>query len=173
METLGQKVVYRNRWMSVREDEVRHPDGVVGVFGVVDKPRAALIIPVEGDGFHLVEQFRYPLGRRTWEFPQGTWPDGRVTGTEELARAELAQETGLRAAVMERVGGFAIAGGMSSQGCDVFLASGLTAGPPDRDPEEQNMRQRWFGRAEFEAMIRDGRLDDGPTLAAYTQFLLR
>ena len=31
-----------------------------------------LVIPVEGDGFHLVEEYRYPIGKRTWNFPQGS-----------------------------------------------------------------------------------------------------
>src|SRR5262245_46650523 len=135
MKTVRQRVVYQNRWMSVREDDIRHPDGSPGIYGVVDKPTAALIIPMEDDGFHLVEQYRYPLSRRSWEFPQGTWPDDRETTVEELARAELVQETGLRAAELHRIGGFAIAPGFTSQYCDIFLATGLTPGEPDRDPE--------------------------------------
>ncbi len=173
MIQIATRVVYANRWMSVREDDIRHPDGSPGVYGVVDKPTAALIIPTENDGFHLVEQYRYALSRRSWEFPQGTWSDDRETSTEELARAELVQETGLSAAVLERIGSFAIGPGFTSQGCDVFLATGLTAGQPDRDPEEQGMRQQWFPRAEFERMITSGELVDGSTLAAYAQLVLR
>jgi 8-oxo-dGTP pyrophosphatase MutT (NUDIX family) len=173
MIQLASRVVYENRWMSVREDDIRHPDGSPGIYGVVDKPTAALIIPFEDDGFHLVEQYRYALSRRSWEFPQGTWPDDRETTTEELARAELAQETGLRAARIERIGSFAIAPGFLSQDCDIFLATGLTRGQPDRDPEEQGMRQQWYSQAELERMLRTGEIVDGPTMAAYTRLLLR
>jgi 8-oxo-dGTP pyrophosphatase MutT (NUDIX family) len=172
MIQVATRVVYENRWMSVREDDIRHPDGSPGIYGVVDKPTAALIIPMENDGFHLVEQFRYTLSRRSWEFPQGTWPDDRETSTEDLARAELAQETGLEAATLSRIGSFAIGPGFTSQGCDVFLATDLTAGEPDRDPEEQGMRQKWFPRAEVERMLRTGEIVDGSTMAAYTRLLL-
>jgi 8-oxo-dGTP pyrophosphatase MutT (NUDIX family) len=172
MIQVATRVVYKNRWMSVREDDIRLPDGSAGIYGVVDKPTAALIIPMEDDGFHLVEQFRYAVSRRSWEFPQGTWPDDRETSTEELARAELAQETGLRAERIERIASFAIAPGLSSQFCDVFLASELTHGEPDRDPEEQGMRQQWFPRAEVERMLRTGEIVDAPSLAAYTHLLL-
>jgi 8-oxo-dGDP phosphatase len=169
VETVRQKIVYQNRWMTVREDDIRHPDGSPGIYGVVDKPTAALIIPMEDDGFHLVEQYRYTLSRRSWEFPQGTWPDDRVTSTEELARAELAQETGLRAATLERIGSFAIGPGFTSQRCDVFLATDLTQGEvAERDPEEQDMVQRWIPRTEFERMMRDGEIVDGCTMAACT-----
>jgi 8-oxo-dGTP pyrophosphatase MutT (NUDIX family) len=172
MIQIATREVYRNRWMSVREDDIRHPDGSPGIYGVVDKPTAALIIPMENDGFHLVEQFRYALSRRSWEFPQGTWPDDRETTTEELARAELVQETGLRAAKVERLGSFAIAPGFTSQSCDMFLATGLTAGEPEREPEEQGMRQQWVSRAEFERMLRAEEIVDASTLAAYSRLLL-
>jgi 8-oxo-dGTP pyrophosphatase MutT (NUDIX family) len=172
MIQITSRVVYENRWMTVREDDIRHPDGTPGIYGVVDKPTAALIIPMENDGFHLVEQYRYALTRRSWEFPQGTWPDDRETTTEDLARAELVQETGLRAERLEDLGSFAIAPGLTSQYCAMFLATGLTAGEPDRDPEEQGMRQKWFTRAEFERMLRDGAIVDGPTMAAYAHLLL-
>ncbi|MBC6460241.1 NUDIX domain-containing protein [Actinomadura sp. HBU206391] len=160
-------VVYKNRWISLREDRIRLPDGSAGIYTVIDKPTAALIIPMEGDGFHLIEQFRYPLGRRSWEFPQGTWPDERQTPAEELARAELAEETGLRAGTLHRLGRLALAPGISSQECDAFLATELTAGPTAREHTEQGMTQHRFGRDEVEEMIRGGEITDSPTIAAY------
>ncbi|MCW2899116.1 MAG: ADP-ribose pyrophosphatase [Streptosporangiaceae bacterium] len=163
----GTRLVYQNRWMSLREDEIRLPDGSAGIYSVVDKPTAALIIPMEGDGFHLIEQFRYPLSRRSWEFPSGTWPDARKAPTEDLARAELAEETGFRAGTLRRLGRMALAPGITSQECDVFLATDLTAGAHAREDTEQGMAQRWFPRSEFEDMIRGGDITDSPTIAAY------
>lgn len=58
--------------MCVREDEIQYPDRSTGVYSIVEKPDFALVIPFENDGFWLVEQFRYSVGR-CWEFPQGTW----------------------------------------------------------------------------------------------------
>ncbi len=167
------RTVYRSRWLSVREDEVRRPDGSSGLYSVVDKPDFALVIPAEPDGFHLVEQYRYPVGGRYWEFPQGTAGDGVVLPPEQLARAELAEETGLRAARLEPLGHLHCAYGMSSQGFDVFLATGLTPGPPAREATEQDMRQRRVSRAEFEELVRAGRITDDSTLAAYALLLMR
>jgi len=59
-----------------------------------------------------------------------------------------------------------------SQGFDVFVASGLTPGTPELELEEQDLRCRWFGRAEMEQMILGGGIADDCTLAAYTLFLL-
>ena len=165
--------VYRNRWLSLREDEVARPDGSAGIYSVVDKPDFALVIPAEPDGFHLVEQYRYPVGGRYWEFPQGTTSAGVTLPPEELARGELAEETGLRAGRLELLGHLHCAYGMSSQGFDVFLATELTPGPTAREDTEQDMRQRLVTRAEFEALVRSGRVTDDSTLAAYALLLMR
>lgn len=167
METIGSRQVYANRWMTVREDLVRHPDGSEGVYGVIDKPTYALVIPRDGDRLHLVEQFRYPVGRRRWEFPAGTAPDRMEVDAAELAARELKEETGLVAGRMELIGHLEVAPGMSSQQGRVFLATELVEGPAQREPTEQDMRQGWFTTAEFEAMALQGEITDSQSLAAY------
>jgi 8-oxo-dGTP pyrophosphatase MutT (NUDIX family) len=162
------RVVHRDRWMSLRVDEIERPDGSRGEYAVVDKPDFALVIPAEHDGFHLVEEYRYPVGGRYWSFPQGGFPPGHGGTPVDLARAELAEETGLVAARLEHLGHLFCAHGTSSQGFDVFLATGLTPGAHAREHEEQDMRQCFATRAEFDTMIRTGRIKDDSTLAAYT-----
>ncbi|MFD0683581.1 NUDIX domain-containing protein [Actinomadura fibrosa] len=169
---VGTRVVYENPWMTVREDEVERLDGSRGIYGVVDKPDFALVIPAENGGFHLVEEYRYPIGRRTWSFPQGTMPGTRRADPEELARRELAEEAGLRAGTLRHLGRLNSSHGTSSQAFDAFLATDLTAGEAAREHEEQDMRQRWVSRAEFKAMIRDGSITDDSSLAAYTLLVL-
>lgn len=173
IEALGSREVYRNPWMTVREDNVRRADGSTGIYGVVDRPTYALVIPRDGDRFHLVEQFRYPLGLRRWEFPQGTAPDRAELDGPELAARELREETGLIAATMTEIGLLDVAPGISSQRGRVFLATGITEGPHDREHEEQDMRSAWFARAEVEEMMRSGVITDAQTMAAWTQMLLR
>ena len=172
METISSRQVYANSWMTVREDAIRRPDGSDGIFGVVDKPTAAVVVPRDGDRLHLVEQFRYPVGERRWEFPMGTAPDRAELDPAVLAARELEEETGLVAGRMELLGHLDIAPGMSSQREHVFLASELTEGPPDREHQEQDMRTAWFSVAEFEEMVRDGRIVDAQTLAAYLLLVL-
>jgi 8-oxo-dGTP pyrophosphatase MutT (NUDIX family) len=172
METTGSREVYANSWMRVREDSIVRPDGSGGVYGVVDKPDYALVIALDGDRMHLVEQFRYPLGLRRWEFPQGTAPDRAEADPLELARRELREETGLTAETMTRIGQLDVAAGMSSQRGQVFLATGLTEGEPERELEEQDMRSAWFSRAKVESMMSNGEITDAQSLAAYALLLL-
>ncbi|HTX25888.1 MAG TPA: NUDIX hydrolase [Streptosporangiaceae bacterium] len=169
---LASGVVYEDSWMRLRRDEIERRDGSRGTYAFVEKPDFALVIPAEDDGFHLVEEYRYPIGRRTWSFPQGGWPHGQTGTPEELARLELIQETGLRASTLTRLGFLHCAHGISSQGGHFFVATGLTPGPPEREREEQDMRQAWVPRPAFEEMVTAGAITDDSTLAAYALLLL-
>ncbi len=173
MERRSTRIVYRNAWMTVREDAVRRADGTEGIYGVVEKPDFALVLPRDAGGFWMVEQYRYPVGSRQWEFPQGTWGAGAGGSPEELARAELAEETGLRAATLAHLGRLHAAYGFTNQGFDVWLATGLNEGEHRREETEQDMVHAHFPDAEITAMIHDGRLADAHSLAALTLYRLR
>lgn len=172
MRTTGSREVYRNAWIRVREDAVERPDGSRGVYGVVEKPPFALVLPAERDGFWLVEQYRHPVGRRVLEFPQGSWSPGRTGTAEELARAELAEETGLRAGSLRHLGHLDIAPGLMTQTFDVWWATDLTAGPTAREATEADMTTLFVSEADLRGMIADGRFTDGPSLAGYALSLL-
>ncbi len=160
--------------MRVREDEIERADGSEGIYGVVEKPDFALVIPEDRDGgLWLVEQYRYPVSGRYWEFPQGTWETRERVEPAELARGELAEETGLRAGTLTHLGHLFQAYGYSSQGFDVWLATDLSEGELDRAPSEQDMRHRRFARADWERMLADGTIKDAGSIAAYGLLLLR
>jgi 8-oxo-dGDP phosphatase len=172
VETLSTSQVYANSWMTVREDTIRRGDGSTGIYGVVDKPTYALVIPVEGSRIHLVEQYRYPLAARSWEFPQGTAPDRLKIEPRELAARELREETGLTATQMTFLGTVAVAPGLSSQTGSAYLATALTEGSHAREHEEQDMRSAWWERTMMEKAMRDGVIVDAQSLAAYALLLL-
>jgi 8-oxo-dGDP phosphatase len=173
VRTLSSSVVYEDAWIRLRKDEIERPNGLRGSYAVVEKPDFALVIPEQDGGFHLVEEFRYPIGRRTWSFPQGGYPAGSTGSPEELARLELAQETGFSAKELIKLGFVHCAHGIANQGGHFYLATGLEPGTPDREPEEQDMRQEWAPRSKFEDMIADGLITDDSTIAAYALLLMR
>jgi 8-oxo-dGTP pyrophosphatase MutT (NUDIX family) len=173
IKQVSTRVAYESPYLRLREDVIRRADGSPGIYAYVEKPDFALIIPAENGGFHLVEQYRYPVRERSWEFPQGTFPGmDPVDDAERLARAELRQETGITARELRHLGHLQCAKGLTSQGFDVFEATGLSHGPPELEAEEQDLVQQWFPRREVERMMRDGTITDNATLAAYTLFLL-
>ncbi len=163
---LSSRIVYENRWITVTEDDIERQDGSTGIYGVVHKGDYTLVIPLDGRLVHLVEQYRYAVGARRWEFPQGALPgDDRAT-PETVAEVELAQETGLRADHLTRLGFLHDAYGFCSQGFHVVLATGLTQGAPHREAEEQDMRSAWFTLDQMWEMIDDGRITDASSVAA-------
>jgi ADP-ribose pyrophosphatase len=166
IRALGSAVAYENRWMRVREDEIERADGSRGIYGVVEKKDFAAVVAVGDGAVHLVEQYRYPVGARYWEIPQGSKESGGVEPIE-LARAELREETGLVADSMTLVGTLFQAYGYSTQRCLVFIATGLAQGEAEREPEEAGMISRPFAIAEVERMIAEGAIPDATTVAAF------
>lgn len=163
---LSTREIYRNPWLRLREDEVEFPSGARGKYSVIDKQDFVVVLPFADDGFWLVEQYRYPVGRREWEFPQGGWSHGKTGTPHELAVLELREETGFTAGSFVHLGRLHAAYGFSSQGYDVFLASELVAGEPAREVTESDMVHEWRSLAEIRRMIGRGEFADAHSVAA-------
>ena len=169
------RTAYTNQWLTVREDEIEYADGSTGIYSVVEKNDFAVVLPYADGGFWLVEQFRYPLGRREWEFPQGAWPTGLNghSGTAlELAAAELREETGLRAGRFDHLGRLNAAPGYAINAFDVFLATELTEGEPEREASEADMVHAFVTETALHEMIAAGRFRDSNGIAALTLLAL-
>jgi len=169
--TLSSREVYRNHWMRLREDEILRSNGERGIYGVVEKNDAAIILPIDRGRVWLVEQFRYTIQERALELPQGGW-EMEAENPEELARGELKEETGLEAASMIHLGTLWIAYGFTRQKQHVFLAAGLTHTQKEPDPEEHDLLIHSVPLEEFEEMMLTGVIRDGCTLAAWGLYLL-
>lgn len=167
IEQLASKVVYQNKWMTVREDKIIRPSGAEGIYGVVDKPDCAVIIAIDDGVIHLVQQYRYTVQQRCWELPQGAWESNPDADHCDLAKGELREETGLLAGKMEYVGPQFIAYGFLNQTCHVYLATQLTAVERQLDSEEEDLITRSFLIEEFEQMLIESKIKDGVTIAAY------
>ncbi len=167
---LSSRVAYRNPWMSVREDEIERPspDGWrPGIYAVVEKPHAAAVVPWDGTHLHLVGQFRYPLGAWSWEFPQGAVHGDDATA-EQVARAELREETGFEAGTLRRLADLAFAPGMADQTFTAWLATDLTPGPAQPEPEEAGMIvARRVTIEALDALIDAGEIVDAATIATW------
>ena len=175
IKTISSREVYRNPWTRVREDVIERANGARGIYGVIDKDPASIIIPLEttaeGEFVYLVEQFRYTVGARYSEFPQGGWETADVL-PEEMARGELKEETGLVAERMTHLSTLQIAYGVMNQKHHVFLAEGLTMGEAAPDAEESDLRVQRVSVGELEEMILDGTIVDNCSVAAWGLYRL-
>jgi 8-oxo-dGTP pyrophosphatase MutT (NUDIX family) len=165
--TLSSRIAYENRWTRVREDLIRRADGSDGLYGVVERSDFVVVVPWQDGRLTLVEQYRYPVGVRLWEFPMGMWEHAPGTDPAVLAAAELREETGLIAGQMTHAGEMFQGPGYCNQRGHIFLATDLSQGEIDREASEQDMITRTFALADSEAMIRDGTVREAMTISAF------
>ena len=169
--TLSVREIYRNRWMQLHEDQILRSNGQKGIYGVVEKDDAAIILPIDNGQVWLVEQFRYTIQQRALELPQGSWEQA-AESPDELARGELREETGLHAEEMICLGMLWIAYGFTRQKQYVYLARGLSERETDRDAEEHDLAVHTVPVAEFERLMREGAIADASTVAAWGLYLM-
>ncbi|AFL88938.1 NTP pyrophosphohydrolase [Terriglobus roseus DSM 18391] len=176
IKTISSRTVYQNKWSRVREDVIERTDGVRGLYGVLDKDPACIVIPLErtadGDFLTLVHQYRYCVEGSFYEFPQGGWEQGEDVDVEALARGELREETGLSAGKLTKLHANWIAYGAMRQRHHVWLAEELTQGETALEAEEHGLTAHRVSVEEFERMIFDGRVEDNCTLAAWGIYLV-
>lgn len=167
IKQVSSKAVYKNNWMTVREDQIEYPDGTEGIYGVVEKNDFVVIVPVQDELIYIVEQYRYPVAGRYWELPQGAWDQSKDSSPESMARRELQEETGLKAKRLEFVGHQFLASGFSTQGYHIYFATDFEVRSTNLDREEQDLVSATVKIHEFESMILSGIIKDATSVNAY------
>lgn len=165
--------VYSSRFISIDQDAVEFPNGVVGEYNVVNMTgkKGALIVPV---AFHrglayfgLVEQYRYPVKQHTIEFPRG----GAENLEKDGAETEIQEELGLPSKRLDLVGTMRPDTGILSTEVGVWIAvmpaEVLTL---DHTEDITGLKPRWVQEGELIGLISSGKITCGMTLAAYTMF---
>jgi len=182
IKTLSSEIVFQSRWTTLRDDVIERPGGLRGNYSVIEKRRAALVIPWDGEFLHLVRQWRYPTKMWSIEFPQGTI-SGAVDAVvqpehdedpEHVARTELKEELGFSAGKLKFLGQLAFAPGISNQFSDCWLATELEIGEAQLEPEEQGLITPMpVTPEEFEELLRDNAIVDAATMAAWAMLSTR
>jgi len=161
--TLPGRTVYLGRRIEVRTVQVRRPDGTIADRDLVLHRGSVGIVARDADGsLVLIRNRRYAVGETLWELPAGTLEPGE--SPQDCARRELREETGFEAGRIVPLGRFFLSPGYCSEEMHAFLATDLEAVGQDLDDgEEISVEVVPDGRVR--AMIRDGTLRDGKTLA--------
>lgn len=159
------RTAYENRWISVREDQVTGPHGE-GIYGVVEmRHPAVFVVALDADDrVCLVEVDRYTTGRSI-EVPAGG-TDGEEP--ESAARRELLEETGVAADDWQHLGTMHALNGIAVAPEHVYLARGIHQAHDAHETqrEEGISSVFWVPLGEALAMVADGRITDGETVAA-------
>lgn len=163
--TLQVEEVYENPWISVQHRDVLNPKGNPGIYGVVHFKHIAVgIVPLDEEGnTWLVGQYRYPLGRYSWEIPEGGCPQG--TDTLATAIRELKEETGLEAETWEKILECDISNSVTDETAVLYLARNLHHG--EWAPEDtEALRLRKLPLEEAIAMVLSGEIRDSLSVMA-------
>ena len=163
-KTTSTRIAYENPWIRVREDQVIRPDGQPGLYGVVEiRPSVGVVAVNARDEVVLVGQWRYALNRHSWEIPRGgSFPS--ETDMLDVAKRELAEEAGVKAARWDVLGPVDVCNGVANDVQTLFLASELSETPMNLDPEE-DIVVAWKPFSEVVAMALDGRITEVCSIA--------
>lgn len=154
----------------VERVEVCDRDGATRLRDVVRHPGAVTVIPLLADGsIVLIRNHRFTLRRWMVEFCAGKLEVGEDPTAAALR--ELEEETGYRAASIESLGSYYTSPGFCDELMRVFVATELTAVPTQLEIGEE-IEVFTATRAQIRAMIVDGTLEDGKSIAAFAKFEL-
>ncbi len=163
---LSSKTLHKNPWWTYKVDSYQIPNKVSGEYHYVHTEGSSMVVPIRDDGkLILVNQYRYLCERESIEFPCGGVKPGK--SYDEIAIMELEEETGYRSDDLQMIGEFNPFNGVTNEFCAVYVGRKLvrTAPKPDETEEFEIMA---CSPKELDEMIRNNKIWDGMTLAAWT-----
>ncbi len=134
-EVLDQKSILKTPVYEIISMKERAATGIEGDYVAIKAPEWVVVIPVHGENFVPVKQYRHGEGRITMEFPGGV-----VDGDEDpkaTAIRELEEETGYRAGKITCLGKVSPNPALFQNHFSVFLAEELVqTGSRNLDEDE-------------------------------------
>lgn len=155
-------------FIAVRRDTIRYASGHESTIEVVEHGGGVTLIALDDEGrVFLVRQYRHPPGRWLLELPAGTLESGEAPAV--CAGRELQEEIGYRPGRLEKLGGFYLAPGYSTEYEHVFLASELTESQLESDEDAIHVERLSIDEAL--RRVRDGEIEDAKTAAVLLLYL--
>lgn len=165
-QTHKKKIAYKSQWTTLREDKVTKPDGTPGIYNLIEAQPSVMIVPwTRNDKIYLVNVWRYPTKRYSWELP-----GGRTDGADPIitAKNELQEETGLIAKKWDKCGVFNPLNGLTNEDCHTYLAQKLEQTGEDEREDDGISDVQKFTLEEVDSMIQAGEIHDGQSICALT-----
>ena len=163
-ELINSESKYQGRVFSVRQDEVRMPDGHPVKLDVVDHRGSVTMVPLDESGqVWFIRQYRHPAQQELLELPAGVMEPEE--GALASAARELREEIGMGARHLKPLGEFFLAPGYSTEYMHVFLATGLYPAPLAQD-EDEIIQVEKIPAGEALRLAKSGQIQDAKTIAA-------
>lgn len=160
---LSRETLHSGKFLTLRRDTVRLPDGGTATREYVVHPGAVVIIPLLDNGHVLLErQYRHPVGKVMIELPAGKLDPGEDPLL--CGQRELLEETGYTASEWTLAGHIHLAIGYSDEILTAYFARGLTAGERRLD-EGEFLDVFSMPTDDFLRACQDGRVTDAKSLS--------
>ena len=162
-----EELLVTRRFRVVRHQQVGR-DGLPHPKETVQHPGAVAILPLlDGDLVCLIRNYRVAVGKTLIELPAGTLESGEDPAV--TAHRELIEETGYRAARVEKLREFTMSPGILNERMHLYLARDLTAGEMalEAGEEIETLVVPWD---EALQMVFDGRIEDAKTLVGLLHY---
>lgn len=162
-DSVQSQIVHKGRLFSVERLSLTDDGGRVVTREVIRHPGAVVVVPVlRRDALILIRNERIAVGETLWELPAGTLESGETPSS--AAARELEEETGYRTSRLQPLGCFYSSPGFLDEIIHAFVADGLEHVGQSLDPGEK-IEVHEIDRDAAVAMIADGRIKDGKTIA--------
>lgn len=162
---LGDTEVAQLARLRVVRGRFEAPDGSTFERDITRHQEVVAMVPLWPDGtVVLVRQYRGPIDAELLEIPAGLCDIEGEDPTATAAR-ELREEVGLAAGHLDLVASYHPAAGFADQFTRLFIATGLTEVPTEREGvEEQHMTVETVHVDDVDEMIASGALADSKTI---------
>ncbi|MDY3551224.1 NUDIX hydrolase [Gemmata sp. JC717] len=172
-EVLGSAFLVRSPWLTLRQDRVRLPSGLVlDDYFVLEYPTWVCVVAVTPDDrVVLVRQYRHGLGRVGTELPAGAMePDD--PSPESAARRELFEETGYGGGAWSSLGVTSANAGTHTNLNYTFLAVGVEPLAPPSPEATEDLQVLLAPVDEVARRVEEGEVVQALHLASILKYLL-
>ncbi len=171
-KVFSKKVVHKGKAVSFRVDEVLLANGKKAIREFMVHPGAVAVLALtEKNEFVMVRQYRYPVGKITYEIPAGKLQN-KNDAFLKRAKAELKEETGYSASKFTYMLDFWPTPAFSDEVLRIYLATGLKKGISKPD-EDEFLDVFHIKDTDALDMVLSGEIKDSKTVIAVLYYFLK
>ncbi|MFT7158545.1 MAG: ADP-ribose pyrophosphatase [Parvicella sp.] len=164
-QTLHSEVKYETPWIKVTHNDVITPAHTSGIYGCVHFKNIAVgILPLDANMHtYIVQQYRYPLEKFTWEIPEGGSPLDALP--LDTAKKELLEEVGLKATSWQLIQELELSDSATDEYAYIYIARDLSQFESALEDTEDIIVKKIHFDTFFE-MVENGEIKDAISVAA-------
>ncbi|MGB0388782.1 MAG: NUDIX hydrolase [Ardenticatenaceae bacterium] len=162
---LSEEIPFENRWIQVRIEQLRLPDGREYSYSIVDRPKQGVAVFLfDEEGRLLLErEYRHPVAQVVWQVPGGLIDESEMPLVS--AQRELREETGYEAQKWLDLGEFYDNPGLGNASSRLFLAHHPRKVAEPSWDEAEEIETHWVTQTWLREAITRGEIVDRVVLA--------